>query len=62
MWFIAVGIFVYWGAAYPTLGNILTYIFDKLEPVGVVIDKYTNIAIMLARLDNIDIVRREICI
>ncbi|MBR7183200.1 MAG: hypothetical protein IKD41_04320 [Alistipes sp.] len=44
-WIVAIGIFVYWGAAYPTLGNILTYIFDKLEPVGVVIDKYTNIAI-----------------
>ena len=45
MWFIAVGIFVYWAAAYDTFANFLESIFTKLEPLGVIIDKYTNIAI-----------------
>lgn len=45
LWFIAVGIFVYWAAAYDTFANFLESIFTKLEPLGVIIDKYTNIAI-----------------
>lgn len=45
IWILVVGAIVYWGAAYPTLGNWIEALLIKLQPLGQVIDEKTNILI-----------------
>ena len=42
IWIIIIGVFVYWGAAYPTLGNWIEALSVKLQPAAEVIDESTN--------------------
>ena len=49
---LVVGVIVYWGAAYPTLGNWIEAISVKLEPVVEVIFESTE-----RLIDNLDLVR-----
>ena len=52
IWMLVVGVIVYWGAAYPTLGNWIEAISVKLEPVVEVIFESTE-----RLIDNLDLVR-----
>lgn len=45
IWILVVGAIVYWGAAYPTLGNWIEALLVKLQPLGQIIDEKTNILI-----------------
>ena len=38
IWIIIIGVVVYWGAAYPTLGNWIEALSVKLQPAAEVID------------------------
>ena len=42
IWIIISGVIVYWGAAYPTLGNWIEALSVKLQPAAEVIDESTN--------------------
>ena len=42
IWIIIIGVIVYWGAAYPTLGNWIEALSVKLQPAAEVIDESTN--------------------
>ena len=42
IWIIIIGVVVYWGAAYPTLGNWIEALSVKLRPAAEVIDESTN--------------------
>ena len=42
IWIIIIGVVVYWGAAYPTLGNWIEALSVKLQPAAEVIDESTN--------------------
>ena len=53
IWILVVGAIVYWGAAYPTLGNWIEALSIKLQPLGKVIDEKTNI--LIEKVNNTDI-------